>query len=361
MVVAVARSRGSGGTAGCFGASNVSLISPVKVQATCTTYAAGSTCRSARGPRSIPGLLAQASSKASRLLDFEGLAGGARTSRRCGSGAPAAACLSIGPLLRRGPGSDKRGYVNRAPSQPGPRCAGGATFWPPSSSVRPSRRSCAPIPPSSPRPTSPGASSPAWPRTCCRPRQPPSSARKSAATWSAPPALTRRGSLRITSTVYRVAPLLAEKGDRRLRREPARGQAAEEAPGDDRRARARTARPPSPGAHGCGSPAAAGRTAAGRRRAPAPAGPRSAGPERVVRRCTPGGAVVEHVGSDHGVVAEALDAEQASVGSEADLLQIFEVPQPAADIGVVRVVDDRLGAQRAPLLVVLLDARVLVD
>ena len=33
------------------------------------------------------------------------------------------------------------------PSQPGPRCAGGATSWPPSSSVRPSRRSCAPIPP----------------------------------------------------------------------------------------------------------------------------------------------------------------------------------------------------------------------
>ena len=78
------------------------------------------------------------------------------------------------------------------PSQPGPRCAGGATSWPPSSSVRPSRRSCAPIPPSSPRPTSPGASSPAWPRTCCRPRQPPSSARKSAATWSAPSALTHR-------------------------------------------------------------------------------------------------------------------------------------------------------------------------
>ena len=31
--------------------------------------------------------------------------------------------------------------------------------WGPSSSVRPSRRSCAPIPPSSPRPSSPGASS----------------------------------------------------------------------------------------------------------------------------------------------------------------------------------------------------------
>ena len=69
---------------------------------------------------------------------------------------------------------------------------------------------------------------------------------------------------------------------------------------------------------------------------------------------------VEHVDADGAVVAEALDAEQASVGSEADLLQIIEVPQPAADREVVGVVDDRLGAQRAALLVVLLDARVLV-
>ena len=42
--------------------------------------------------------------------------GGARTSRRCGLGAPAAACLSIGPLLRRGPGSDKPGICQ--PGQP---------------------------------------------------------------------------------------------------------------------------------------------------------------------------------------------------------------------------------------------------
>ena len=68
----------------------------------------------------------------------------------------------------------------------------------------------------------------------------------------------------------------------------------------------------------------------------------------------------ERLGSDGAVVAEALDAEQASVGSKADLLQIIEVLQPAADIEVIRVVDDRLGAQRATLLVVLLDARVLV-
>ena len=70
--------------------------------------------------------------------------------------------------------------------------------------------------------------------------------------------------------------------------------------------------------------------------------------------------LVEHVGSEGTVVAEALDAQQASVGGEADLLQIIEVPQPAADREVVRVVDDRLGAQGAPFLVVLLDARVLV-
>ena len=68
----------------------------------------------------------------------------------------------------------------------------------------------------------------------------------------------------------------------------------------------------------------------------------------------------ERFGSDGAVVAEGLDAEQASVGSKADLFQIIEVFQPAADIEVVRVVDDRLGAQRAPLIVVLLDARVLV-
>ena len=53
---------------------------------------------------------------------------------------------------------------------------------------------------------------------------------------------------------------------------------------------------------------------------------------------------VEHVGSEGAIVAEALDAEQASVGGEADPFQIIEVAQPAADIEVVSVVDDRLGA-----------------
>ena len=57
--------------------------------------------------------------------------------------------------------------------------------------------------------------------------------------------------------------------------------------------------------------------------------------------------IIERFGSNGAVVAEFLDAEQASVGSKADLFQIIEVLQPAADIEVVRVVDDRLGAQRA--------------
>ena len=89
----------------------------------------------------------------------------------------------------------RRPAPRRGPRVGGFKMGGAPTSWRPSSSVRPNRRSCAPIPPSSPRPTSLGASSPAWPRTC-RPWQLPSSARKSAATWSAPPALTHRGSAR---------------------------------------------------------------------------------------------------------------------------------------------------------------------
>ena len=70
--------------------------------------------------------------------------------------------------------------------------------------------------------------------------------------------------------------------------------------------------------------------------------------------------VVELSGSDGAVVADLLDAQQASVGGEADLPEIIEVLQPSADIEVVGVVDHRLGAQGATFLVVLLDARVLV-
>ena len=42
--------------------------------------------------------------------------------------------------------------------------------------------------------------------------------------------------------------------------------------------------------------------------------------------------VVERSGSDGAVVADFLDAQQASVGGEADLLEIIEILQPSADI-----------------------------
>ena len=70
--------------------------------------------------------------------------------------------------------------------------------------------------------------------------------------------------------------------------------------------------------------------------------------------------VVEPFGSDGAVVAEALDAQQASVGGKADGPEGPEVLQPSADIEVVDVVDHRLGAQGATFLVVLLNAGVLV-
>ena len=60
------------------------------------------------------------------------------------------------------------------------------------------------------------------------------------------------------------------------------------------------------------------------------------------------------------VVADGLDAEQAPVGGEAELPQGGQAGQPFGDAEVVRVVDRGLGAQRSPLLVVLLDLGVLV-
>ena len=45
-------------------------------------------------------------------------------------------------------------------------------------------------------------------------------------------------------------------------------------------------------------------------------------------------------------MADTLDAQQASVGGEADLDEILEVVQPSTDLEVVGVVDDRLGPRR---------------
>ena len=70
--------------------------------------------------------------------------------------------------------------------------------------------------------------------------------------------------------------------------------------------------------------------------------------------------ILERLEPELAVVADALDAEQASVGREADRFQIIKVAQPSAHPEVVGVVDHRLGAQGAPALVVLLDVRVLV-
>jgi hypothetical protein len=60
------------------------------------------------------------------------------------------------------------------------------------------------------------------------------------------------------------------------------------------------------------------------------------------------------------VVAESLDAEQASVGGEADLPQRGQVGQPFRDTEVAGVVDRGLGTQRRAFLVVLLDRGVFV-
>ena len=69
---------------------------------------------------------------------------------------------------------------------------------------------------------------------------------------------------------------------------------------------------------------------------------------------------LETVRSEHAVVAEALDAQEASVGLEADRFDLLEVAPQLADSEVAGVVDGGLGAQGAPELEVLLDAGLLV-
>ena len=70
--------------------------------------------------------------------------------------------------------------------------------------------------------------------------------------------------------------------------------------------------------------------------------------------------IIEDCGSELAVIAETLDAQQASIGGVTQLFELIKVVQPSADIEVVAIVDGSLGAQRAPFLVVLLDARVLI-
>jgi hypothetical protein len=57
----------------------------------------------------------------------------------------------------------------------------------------------------------------------------------------------------------------------------------------------------------------------------------------------------ERFGGADRVVAESLDAQQASVGGEADLPQRGQVGQPFPDPKVRAVVDRSLGAQRSSL------------
>src|SRR5207249_7893899 len=67
--------------------------------------------------------------------------------------------------------------------------------------------------------------------------------------------------------------------------------------------------------------------------------------------------LAERALADRAVVREPFDLKQTAVGLEADLPQGGEILEPLADADVPGIVDRRLSAQRAALLVVLLDAR----
>ena len=59
-------------------------------------------------------------------------------------------------------------------------------------------------------------------------------------------------------------------------------------------------------------------------------------------------------------MAHALDVEQTSVGRKANCAQLGKIGNASADTKVARVVDGCLGSKGFPLLVVLLDTRLLV-
>ena len=72
------------------------------------------------------------------------------------------------------------------------------------------------------------------------------------------------------------------------------------------------------------------------------------------------GEIGEGLGAADRVVADALDAEQAPVGREADLPQGGKVGQPFGQPEIPGVVDGGLGPQRLAFLVILLDLGVFV-
>src|SRR5882672_6059244 len=70
--------------------------------------------------------------------------------------------------------------------------------------------------------------------------------------------------------------------------------------------------------------------------------------------------LLERVFADRAVMADSLDAEEASIGGEADFPQGGKILELSADGEVAGVVDGGLGPECAALLVILLDAAVLV-
>ena len=70
--------------------------------------------------------------------------------------------------------------------------------------------------------------------------------------------------------------------------------------------------------------------------------------------------VLERGFTDEAMMADALDVEQTSVGCKADLAQFGKVYDASANTKITRVVDGRFGPESLPLLVVLLDTRLLV-